>query len=113
MLKANSSRLRMVCFFGCVSHGFTDEEDSLRGPVRSRGAWRMSSWFACSSMCIEARSIRPLWGGTEWMHFQFDLRLNSMQEGLKAHENGQHAANPFDIFQNFFGGRKFVFFALR
>ena len=24
--------------------------------------------------------------------------------GLKAHEGGQHHANPFDMFQNFFGG---------
>jgi DnaJ-related protein SCJ1 len=28
------------------------------------------------------------------------------QEGLKAHEGGQQA-NPFDMFQNFFGGREF------
>ena len=28
-----------------------------------------------------------------------------VQEGLKAHEGGQqHYANPFDMFQNFFGG---------
>ncbi|EJD06571.1 DnaJ-domain-containing protein [Fomitiporia mediterranea MF3/22] len=26
------------------------------------------------------------------------------EEGLKAHEGGQHHANPFDIFANFFGG---------
>ncbi|KAI0925757.1 hypothetical protein AcV5_008406 [Taiwanofungus camphoratus] len=26
------------------------------------------------------------------------------EEGLKAHEGGQHYANPFDIFQSFFGG---------
>ena len=35
----------------------------------------------------------------------------SPQEGLKAHEGGggQHHANPFDMFQNFFGGgREFV-----
>ena len=28
-----------------------------------------------------------------------------LQEGLKAHEGGQHTGNPFDIFQSFFGGR--------
>lgn len=27
-----------------------------------------------------------------------------LQEGLKAHEGGQHHANPFDMFANFFGG---------
>ncbi|KAF7312295.1 Chaperone protein DnaJ [Mycena indigotica] len=26
------------------------------------------------------------------------------EEGLKAHESGQHHANPFDMFSNFFGG---------
>ncbi|KAG6873950.1 hypothetical protein C0995_008989 [Termitomyces sp. Mi166 len=26
------------------------------------------------------------------------------EEGLKAHEGGQHHANPFDMFQSFFGG---------
>ncbi|KAI0707338.1 DnaJ-domain-containing protein [Earliella scabrosa] len=26
------------------------------------------------------------------------------EEGLKAHEGGQHYANPFDMFQSFFGG---------
>ncbi|KAJ7903536.1 hypothetical protein B0H14DRAFT_2665304 [Mycena olivaceomarginata] len=26
------------------------------------------------------------------------------EEGLKAHESGQHHANPFDVFSNFFGG---------
>ncbi|KAJ7475817.1 hypothetical protein FB451DRAFT_1087756 [Mycena latifolia] len=26
------------------------------------------------------------------------------EEGLKAHEGGQHQANPFDMFSNFFGG---------
>ncbi|KAG6820943.1 hypothetical protein H0H93_009179 [Arthromyces matolae] len=26
------------------------------------------------------------------------------EDGLKAHEGGQHHANPFDMFQNFFGG---------
>ncbi|KAG6908330.1 hypothetical protein DXG01_005241 [Tephrocybe rancida] len=26
------------------------------------------------------------------------------EEGLKAHEGGQHQANPFDMFQSFFGG---------
>jgi hypothetical protein len=25
------------------------------------------------------------------------------QEGLKAHEAGQHQQNPFDMFSNFFG----------
>ena len=35
-------------------------------------------------------------------------RVNhSTQEGLKAHEGGKgHHANPFDMFANFFGGRK-------
>jgi DnaJ-related protein SCJ1 len=28
----------------------------------------------------------------------------ALQEGLKAHESGQHHANPFDVFSNFFGG---------
>ncbi|KAG6817345.1 hypothetical protein H0H87_009944 [Tephrocybe sp. NHM501043] len=28
------------------------------------------------------------------------------EEGLKAHEGGQHQANPFDMFQNFFGGHQ-------
>ncbi|KAF8206442.1 DnaJ-domain-containing protein [Mycena galopus ATCC 62051] len=26
------------------------------------------------------------------------------EEGLKAHESGQHHSNPFDVFSNFFGG---------
>ncbi|KAJ7650312.1 hypothetical protein FB45DRAFT_14807 [Roridomyces roridus] len=28
------------------------------------------------------------------------------EEGLKAHEGGQHQANPFDMFSNFFGGHQ-------
>ncbi|KAF8896370.1 hypothetical protein BD779DRAFT_1433142 [Infundibulicybe gibba] len=28
------------------------------------------------------------------------------EEGLKAHEGGQNQANPFDMFQNFFGGHQ-------
>ncbi|KAF8149982.1 hypothetical protein B0H34DRAFT_731981 [Crassisporium funariophilum] len=28
------------------------------------------------------------------------------EEGLKAHEGGQHQANPFDVFQSFFGGHQ-------
>lgn len=32
-------------------------------------------------------------------------RLNIyLQEGLKAHEGGQHHTNPFDMFSSFFGG---------
>jgi len=29
------------------------------------------------------------------------------QEGLKQHEGGQNQPNPFDVFSNFFGGRRY------
>lgn len=35
---------------------------------------------------------------------------NNHQEGLKAHEGGQHHANPFDMFSSFFGGRELMLF---
>ena len=56
----------------------------------------------------ETANIRPPRGGTFPDVVVPTQRVdNSTQEGLKAHEGGSgRHANPFDMFSNFFGGRK-------
>lgn len=36
------------------------------------------------------------------------LWLTALQEGLKQHEGGQRATNPYDMFSSFFGGRELL-----
>ena len=53
---------------------------------------------------LETRDIRSTWRGEAYHILILILSLRSTQEGLRAHEGGQHAQNPFDVFQSFFGG---------
>jgi DnaJ-related protein SCJ1 len=39
-------------------------------------------------------------------YYQVFMRF-TYQEGLKQHEGGQNQPNPFDVFSNFFGGRRY------
>ena len=108
--KTDLWRLRMVSSFGTFTpvlynvRGFCSLWGSFGPDCECQGTGPYSN---PRTNIFQKRQIYDRHGEVQTYHLVdpcFSRTHISLQEGLKAHEGGQHHTNPFDMFSSFFGG---------